>query len=586
MKKTVLFQSNKDYDKKKRFFVSRWILLSAAILLNAFIIVYSCLDGPTTSKMNSPFTNFLVSLVNGFTKKEAEQIKLEGINISLSNEESYKYNYLPGYDVDEIPLGSAKQIECFFTPTNATNKSVVFSASPADAVTLNQSGSTISVVGMKTGLCEITGKSSDGAFESKVNVKVVDAIAPTSFNISLESTTIPLGTTQTINLDIDGGVLGHDELVNFRYYDARKLSYLSSNESVAAIDEYGVIKPISTGNATIVVANGALCSKSINVSVVSGSTPTPYSNLSISGSNVCYANDMILSQSSSKYKYQLTPKDGETELNPEDFIWKSSNDLLVKVDKHGVMRGFRKASNEDETATITAVSKTTGQSVNYNVTVKNQLPTELVYWIIIDDEMTWNPEQFTLARGELVNAYYQLTPRTQVNDILIEVSNKEVLEITNVGTNLVINAKNVGTSHVKMTAVINPDLVIEVDFTVVEAGAINTRGIGDVGKYIRKSIGHAALFMVAQIFTYLTLYMFFYDKKWWFYSSISIGEGLFISGLSELIQVFVPSRGGAFVDVLIDFAGVVVGAALTFLGIYIVKKIKGKKSRKETSKNN
>ena len=583
MKKFILFRSKNNPGKRTRFAVSRWIMFSIAILLNAFIIVYSCLDGPTTSKMNSPFTNFLVSLINGFTKKEAEHIGVENINISLSNEESYKYNYIPGYSLEEIPLGSAKQIECFFTPTNATNKSVVYTASPVDAVTLNQSGSTLSVVGMKVGTCEITAKSSDGDFESKVNVKVVETVAPTAFEISLKNTTIPLGTTQTIDLDIDGGVLTHDELVNFRYYDTRKLSYSSSNEAVATINKYGVITPISIGDTTINVSNGVSCSKSISVSVTSGTIPTPYSNLSISGSNICFANDMILSQSSSKYKYQLTPKDGETELNPEDFIWKSSNDLLVRVDKHGVMRGFRKTSNDDEVATITAVSKTTGQSVSYNITVKNQLPTELVYWIIIDDEMTWNPEQFTLAKGELVNAYYQLTPRTQVNDILIEVSNKDVLEITNVGTNLVINAKNVGTSHVKFTSVINPDLIIEVDFTVVEAGAISTRGIGDVGKYLRKSIGHAALFMITQVFTYLTLYMFFYDKKWWFYTSISVGEGLFISGLSELIQVFVPSRGGAWLDVLIDFTGVVVGAALTFLGIYIVKKIKEKKSQKDIS---
>ena len=113
-----------------------------------------------------------------------------------------------------------------------------------------------------------------------------------------------------------------------------------------------------------------------------------------------------------------------------------------------------------------------------------------------------------------------------------------------------------------------------------------SRRITNVQKSIRKSLGHAAMFMVAQVFTFLTLYMFFYDKKWWFYSAISVGGGLFLSGLSELIQFFIPSRDGTFIDVLIDFAGVIVGAALTFLGIYIVKKIKEKKSQKETSKNN
>ena len=94
---------------------------------------------------------------------------------------------------------------------------------------------------------------------------------------------------------------------------------------------------------------------------------------------------------------------------------------------------------------------------------------------------------------------------------------------------------------------------------------------------VRKTIGHAAVFMVAQIFTFLALYMFLYEKKWWLYSSISLGEGLFICVLSELIQHFVPTRDGTVKDVFIDFAGVVVGFALAFLTLLLIKKIIKKK---------
>lgn len=95
--------------------------------------------------------------------------------------------------------------------------------------------------------------------------------------------------------------------------------------------------------------------------------------------------------------------------------------------------------------------------------------------------------------------------------------------------------------------------------------------------YVRKTIRHAAVFMVAQIFTFLALYMFLYEKKWWLYSIISLGEGLFICVLSELIQHFVPTRDGTVKDVFIDFAGVAVGFALALLTLLLIKKIIKKK---------
>lgn len=567
--------------KKEKFKIVKWIMLSLAVLSNAFIVFYSCLDSDTTAKWNSSFTNFFVNLVNGFTNKEVENIPLEKCNASLSSQESYQYNYLPGYKAEEIPLGSAKQIECSFYPDNATDKSVIYSANPSDAVILNQSGSKVSVVGMKTGECVITAKSHDGGFESTVMVRVVETVAPVSYEISLENTNIAIGTTQTINFDIDGGVLSHNELINFRYYDTRKLSYSSLDESVATVDNYGVVYPQNVGTTTITVSNGDY-SKSLNVSVTNGSTPTPYSNLSISGSNVCYANDMILDQNSKKNHYQLTPKDGETELNPEDFIWSSSNDLLVKVDKHGVMRGFRKNSLEDETAVITAKSKLTGQKVTYNVTIKNQLPSIMYYVIRVGEKETWAATQYTLSVGDVAQITISYDVRVQNNVVNVACSDESIVSFSNEGSAIILRVLKDGNCTLTLTPTINPSLKAEIAISAVKAGAISTDDISNIGTYIRKSLGHAAVFMVAQIFTFLTLFMFFYERKWWFYSSISLGEGLFISGLSEIIQAIVPSRNGRFLDVVINFAGVVVGAALTFLGIFIVKKIIAKK---KTSSN-
>ena len=566
--------------KNARFKIAKWIMLSLAVLSNTLIILLSSIDDETTKGWNNVFTAFFSNLVNQSSKDENSDIELNGIEIQLSRNEDYIYNYLPGYQVNEIPLGSAKQIDCVFDPIDATDKSISYSAIPEDVVLLNQSNSTVSVVGMKVGECLITAKSNDGGFESSVKVKVVETVAPTSYEISLTNSTIPLGTTQTIDFDIDGGVLDHNELINFRYYDTRKLTYVSSNEIVATVDSYGVVYPVSIGNTTITVSNGDY-SRFIDVSVTSGSSPIPYSNLSISGSDVCYANDMILDQTSKKNRYQLTPKDGEAELNPEDFVWESSNELLVKVDKHGVMRGFRKTLVDDETAVITAKSKTTGQTASINVFVKYKAPSKMDFWFVIEGNNYVNPKEQILSVGCSVPIKINFDNNPYFRSVDAVSSDTSVVTITNEGYSLVAHAVGEGTCYLDITYKANPSLTHRVKIVSIKSGAISINNIQEFGLYIRKSLGHAAVFMVAQIFTLLAFFMFYPERKWYVYTSMSLGEGLFISGLSELIQFFIPSRSGAWLDVLIDFSGVVVGAALALLGIFIVKKIIAKRRAKQ-----
>lgn len=568
--------------KDTRFKICKWIVFSIAVLLNCFIIFYSCISEETTARWNNSFTNSFTKLINGMTEKNTKQTPLESISVSFSNKEKHQFNYLEGYELDEIPLGSAKQVECSFFPADATNKSINYTASPSDLVQLNQSGSIVSIVGIKTGECILTAKSTDGSFESNLNFKVVETVAPTKYEISLSETEIQLGKTGTLNFDIDGGVLGHNELINFRYYDTRKLSFKSSNESIARIDENGVIHPVSIGSTTIYAANGEY-SKSVDISIVDGVVPLPYMDLTISGSAVCYSNDMLLNQSNSeKYHYQLIPKDGEISLNPDDFIWESSNELLAKIDKHGVLRGFRKTSFEDEEVVITATSKTTGQSASMIVTVKSQLPTEMNISFIVDGKRVWNEATYTFTVGENIELDISYNAQVQNKQVVIESSDKSIVDFTNEGSIVTLHVKKVGECNIIITCVINPDLVREIKCSVAKAGAISKENYQSFGKYIRKSLGHAAVFMAAETFTFLTLFMFLYKKKWWFYSLIALGEGLFISGVSELIQFFVPSRMGTFIDVVINFGGVIAGALIAFLIILAINKSHKKKMDKQS----
>lgn len=569
--------------EKKRFKVSRWIFFSLAVLTNAFLIVYSTIPADIAKSWNAFFTNIFVGFINNITEKEVETIPITELSTYLTND---KYNDIPGYSKNQIPLGSAKQIGFSFSPSNATDKSVQYYAEQTDLVSLNQSGDLVSVVGMKAGIATIHAKNKLSGLDETVVVEVVNTVAPVNFDASIDSYTIPMGSQQTINFDIDGGVLGHNELINFRYYDIRKLTYTSSDESVAMVDENAVIYPIGIGEATITVSNSVGIEESFEINVVSGTSPTPYSNLIIEGSSICYDNDMIKDQQTGTNHYQLSIKDGDDVLDPKDFIWESSNELLVKVDRHGVMRGFRKSVVEDETATITATSKITGQSANFEVTIKEQLPTKLSYSIVNGKTTVWNYTDYSACVGDnlIVQLYYE--PNISQKSVIATSSDENIIQITNQGSSLSLQLKAEGSCLINVASIVNPSLKFEVKITVLKAGALSGEDYEDLRVSIRKIVGHASLFMFASIFTIITCYMFLYNKKtkYWLPILITLGFELLISGLSEMSQGLIPGRNGTVKDVFINFAGAAVGVSMVILVFVIIKLTKNRKNKKQTNK--
>lgn len=560
--------------KKRKVMINilKWTSLSLAVLFNSFIVAYSCFDDATTQKMNRFVTNIFSGIVNTFTQKEVKTIPVKGIDVHFSSDQ---YNNIPGYATNQIPLGSAKQVECTFTPTNATNKTASFSSDDNDIAQIVQSGSFASVVGMGVGITNVNAINSTSGLTSSTEVEVIDLVEPQAFTVSLDDE-VAIGNTITAIFDIDGGVLGHNELINSRYYDIKKLSFVSSNTSVATIDNNGVIYPLHAGTTEITISNTLGQSFNKVITILNGSSPSPYQNLSISGSNICYENDMILDQNSGNKHYQLSISDGETELNAHDFIWTSSDELLARMDRHGILRGFRKRLIEDESVTITAKSKLTGQEVNFDVTVKKQLPEEMYYWIQNGNKKIWNPVEHTVCVGDNVTINVGYDPVPYNKNVVVENYNPELLDYTTLGSSFVLHINNTGTARVRFTCEINPELSAEIKLTILRKGAIDSDNYDDVSHNLRKAIGHSLLFMFAQIFTFLTLYLFIKDKKLWFYPVISIFGDLFLAILSEVIQHFVPTRTGSVVDVLIDLIGVLIGAAIVFVPL-VIRKTKRKK---------
>ena len=104
----------------------------------------------------------------------------------------------------------------------------------------------------------------------------------------------------------------------------------------------------------------------------------------------------------------------------------------------------------------------------------------------------------------------------------------------------------------------------------IKKDTINDSNIGSFSFFVRKVVGHFSLFLVSGLLTASSVKFFYFDvkKRFWIYVLISLSIGLFLAGLTELIQLFVPGRSGQITDVLIDFSGYFIGGLIIFLIVF------------------
>lgn len=151
--------------------------------------------------------------------------------------------------------GQSLQLEAIVSPESATNKSVEWSSSNEAVAAVSEDGK---VTAISKGLAVITAKSTDGSNISAsctVNVvKLVNGIILSETDITLNE-----GETVTITATVTPDLANNKEIV-----------WTSSNESIATVDEYGVITAHLQGKAIITAksTDGSNISASCAVTVI------------------------------------------------------------------------------------------------------------------------------------------------------------------------------------------------------------------------------------------------------------------------------------------------------------------------------
>ena len=137
----------------------------------------------------------------------------------------------------------------------------------------------------------------------------------------------------------------------------KEVTWKSSNEKVATVDQSGNVKAVAKGEATITVTtkdggHKATCTVTVNENVQN----VPVSGVSISG------NTEINEGATTQLKATVTPENATN----KKVTWASSNTEVATVDSDGLVTGVKEG-----TTTITVTTEDNGKTASCTVTVKS-----------------------------------------------------------------------------------------------------------------------------------------------------------------------------------------------------------------------
>jgi uncharacterized protein YjdB len=236
----------------------------------------------------------------------------------------------------EVDEGFSFMLTATVNPDNATDKSVTWSSSDATVATVSQTGE---VTGVKKGTATITVTTNNGGKTATCTVTVIARVA----SVSLDKNTLELAEGEFATLVAT--VLPENA-------NEKSVTWSSSDEAVAKVDQTGKVTAVKKGTATITVTTTdggktASCTVTVIAKVASVSLDK---------------NEMELTEGESA---TLTATVLPENANDKSVTWSSSDEAVATVDQTGKVTAVKKG-----TATITVTTNDGGKTATCAVTVK------------------------------------------------------------------------------------------------------------------------------------------------------------------------------------------------------------------------
>ena len=241
----------------------------------------------------------------------------QNINGVIKSETCVIYVTTPVGDVSinpssiSIDRGSTGTVQVLFNPAGPTNSNVLWSSSDTTVATVTGDSYTATIKGLSGGNATITVITEDGLKVATCDVYVREPVTGVTLNATTVESTMAIGKYQlvaTVKPSGDG--------VN------RNVTWSSSDESVATVDENGVVTALKGGNCVIEVTTDechltAACTIVVKeyVSTITLSENNKFMNVGATG--------------------KLIATVGTDTATNKNIVWSSSDNSICSVDQEG-----------------------------------------------------------------------------------------------------------------------------------------------------------------------------------------------------------------------------------------------------------
>ena len=239
----------------------------------------------------------------------------------------------------KIQLGTSETLEATVQPATTNVKDLQWTSSNPEVASVDANGQ---VSALALGTADITVTTVDGGHTAVCKVTVIQSV--TGITLDAETATLRVG-EQTLQLTA---------VVQPSDASDKSLVWTSSNAEVASVSETGLVTPLASGEALIMVTTvdggfSATCA----VTVVQ-----PVLSITLNETSININPDMTF-----ELVAQINPYDADN----KELEWKSSDESVVTVDQNGVVTGVETGVGRE--ATITVTSKDSGVSATCVVRV-------------------------------------------------------------------------------------------------------------------------------------------------------------------------------------------------------------------------
>jgi VanZ family protein len=469
-------------------------------------------------------------------------------------------------------------------------------------VSSNTQGGAFRIVPLKVGSFEVDFLSATAGLHYDYAFNVSERLTPTSFTFDTSAVTLGLhqGLDLAPTLTSDDSFDTWNETLDHylqRYYDPDKISWVSSNPSVASVDSRGVVHALSVGTSVISPTLFPSLTKTITVDSAQSLLAPASLELSASAATI-HPGDFSYWSGAARYGIQLTAtlRDGGGSSSGVDqgvhFV--SSDPLVAMVsnphidsDTSAVPAGFVQGYDLKGEATITAISNADPSvQATIKLTSSDEVPTAVNWTYRLNGVSQTLASSYSVTAGDSFTVQAAFEPKNTTDQSLNVVSSDpSVLAVYSNGTSAPsFGFLKAGSARVDIASTANPNLKTSISFTVAAAPYIPASDVSPLSYKVRK-IGHFLCYAGSALFLLLFLFTAFRRDHGYFFLSIgtSLTEGFLLACLGEGIQLFIPKRTASWWDIGIDFSGVALGVLIVALIFFLIDLHSKKKAPVEPS---